>query len=111
MGSQKSSKESDLLKVQDTSEGLVEDGKKELKKKKPVPTFEQLVADSEKILATLRMTQATTASDSSKEKSDSRGNSSKNLKEPTNTSKFGLTRSSFFVFDNKLPFGCFEEDI
>ena len=109
--SQKSSKESDLLKVQDTSEGLVEDGKKELKKKKPVPTFEQLVADSEKILATLRMTQATTASDSSKEKSDSRGNSSKNLKEPTNTSKFGLNRSSFFVFDNKLPFGCFEEDI
>ena len=43
----------------------MEDGKKELKKKKPVPTFEQLVADSEKILATLRMTQATTANEKS----------------------------------------------
>ena len=102
---QKKTKESvsDMLKVQDPAQGLVEGGDKEMKKKNSAPTFEQLVADSEKILATLKMTQTTTAN----EKPVSKG---KNSKEPRNASKFGLTRSSFFVFNNKLPFGCFEED-
>ena len=78
-----------------------------MSQKKSAPTFEQLVADSEKILATIKMTQATTGGVSAKEKSVSK----KELNEPTYTSKFGLSRSSFSVFYNKLPFGCFEEDI
>ena len=88
---------SDVLKVQHH----------ETNQKKSTPTFEQLVADSEKILATIKMAPATTGSVSAKEKPMSE----KELNEPTNTSKFGLSRSSFSVFYNKLPFGCFEEDI
>ena len=92
---------SEVLKVQNP----------EMKKKKSAPTFEQLAVESEKILASIKMTQATKESFSSKEQSGSEGNSSKDSKEPANASKFGLTRSSFFVFNNKLPFGQFEEDI
>ena len=92
---------SDVLKVQHP----------EMKKKKPAPTFEQLAADSQKILATLKLTQASMASVASKEKSVSKKNSTKDLKEPTNVTNFGLTRSSFLVFNNKLPFGYFEEDV
>ena len=102
---QKSPKESvsDVLNVPDPRQGLVEGGNTEIKTNNSAPVFEQLLADSEKILATLKMTQTTTAN----EKPVSKG---KNSKEPRNASKFGLTRSSFFVFNNKLPFGCFEED-
>ena len=63
---------SDVLKVQNP----------ELKKKKSAPTFEQLAADSKKILATIKMTKATTGSVSSKEKAVSNGNSNKDFKEP-----------------------------
>ena len=102
---QKSPKESVsyVLNVQDPPQGLMERGNTEIKKNKSAPIFEQLLADSEKILATLRMTQATTPNEKPVSKV-------KNSKEPINASKFGLTRTSFFVFNNKLPFGCFEED-
>merc|ERR1712150_35341 len=72
---------SDVLKVQNP----------EMKKKKSAPTFEQLAADSKKILATIKMTQPTTGSVASKEKAVSDGKSNKDFKETSNVSKFGLT--------------------
>ena len=60
-------------------------------------TFEQMAAESRKILTTLRLSQEATRVEDIQTKKGSED--------------FGLSRSKFFVFQEKLPFGYFEEDI
>ena len=60
-------------------------------------TFEQMAAESKKILTTLRLSQEAKRVEDVQTKKGSED--------------FGLSRSKFFVFQEKLPFGYFEEDI
>ena len=81
--------------------GTVKDGRVEATPTAGL-TFQQMAVESEKILTTLgRLRQESKKEDESKS----------NPLEGAQPSKFGLSRTSLFVFHERLPFGVFEEDL